>query len=362
MSKDYYKTLGLSRNASSDEVKRAFRELAHKHHPDKAGGNAEKFKELNEAYQVLGNPEKRKQYDQFGTTFDPSTGSGFGGFGSPRWSSGEAGGFNGGGINMEDLGDIMGDFFGMGRGGSASRQSGRAQSRAKGTDIEMNLNIGFKDSILGAEKIIDLYKNYKCDVCRGTGAEPDSKINTCMECNGAGQIKKVQNMIFGSFQIAVICPRCNGAGKIPEKYCKECSGTGVRKKSTGLKINIPAGINDGEILRVSGAGEATSRGTSGDLYLHINVKEDKNFSREGDNIITLAPLDFKIAALGGYINVMTLTGEMRIKIPEGTESGQIFRLKGQGVADRGDLLAEAYVIVPKKLSRKQKKILEEWED
>lgn len=356
MSKDYYKILGLSRNASQEDVKRAFRELAHKHHPDKTNGDAEKFKEANEAYQVLGNPEKRKQYDQFGTTFDPSTGSGFGG---QNPFSG-FGGFGNGGvnINMEDLGDIFGDFFGMGGG----RRSG-TKTKTRGADIEMNLNVSFKESVFGTEKVLDLYRTAKCEVCNGTGAEPGVKINTCPECGGAGKIKKVQSMIFGNYQTVVVCPRCHGEGKIPEKFCKQCSGTGVRKKSSSIKVKIPAGINDEEILRVSGGGEAASfGGVNGDLYIHINIKEDDRFTREGENIVTRVPLDFKTAALGGELEIATLEGKMRMDIPAGTASGQIFRIRCKGVAGHGDLLVEVYISVPKKLSKKQKKILEEWED
>lgn len=364
MSKDYYKILGLSRSASSEEIKHSFRELAHKHHPDK-GGDAEKFKELNEAYQVLGNPEKRKQYDQYGTTFDNMGAGGFGGQ-NPFSGFGGFGGGQGFNINMDDLGDIMGDFFGMG-----GRRGARTKTKARGADIEMNLNLSFKDSIFGGEKILELYKNAKCDICNGTGAEPGAKINTCTQCNGAGKITRMQNTVFGNFQTSSVCPRCGGEGSSPDKFCKQCSGTGIRKKSVTLKVNIPAGIEDGAILRVSGGGEG-ARGGSGDLYLHINVASDKKFTREGDNILARAPLDFKTAALGGYINVETLDGEMRVKIPEGTESGQIFRLRGKGVpssknfglgvAGNGDLLVEVYIIVPKKLSRKQKKMLEEWEE
>lgn len=345
MSKDYYKILGLSKNASADDVKRAFRELAHKYHPDK-GGDAEKFKEINEAYQALGNPEKRRQYDQFGSAFDNMGAGGFNGAGGPF-----GGGFN---INMDDLGDIFGDFFG----GGGSRRTAR---KKRGGDIEMNLNINFKESILGVEKIIELYKTAKCDTCNGTGAEPGAKINTCSECGGVGKINRTQNTIFGNFQTSSICPRCAGDGRVPEKFCNDCRGAGAKKKSVSLKINIPAGINDGEILRITGAGEAGAKGGApGDLYLHINVAEDRHFSREGDNILIKAPLDFKTAALGGEIIVKTLNGEMRLKIPEGTESGQIFRLRGQGVPGRGDMLVEIYITVPKKLSKKQKKILEEW--
>jgi len=354
MAKDYYKILGLSKSASADEVKRAFRELAHKHHPDK-GGDAEKFKELNEAYQVLGNPEKRKQYDQYGTTFDNM---GAGGGGNPFSGFG---GFGGGGqgfnINMDDLGDIMGDFFGMG----GSRRGTRAKTKARGADIEMNLNLNFKESIFGGEKILELYKNAKCEVCNGTGAEPGAKIKTCDQCGGSGKTTRTQSTVFGTFQTSGICPRCAGEGSSPDKFCKQCNGTGIRKKSVTLKVNIPAGIEDGAILRVSGGGEG-ARGGYGDLYLHISVANDKKFTREGDNLATRAPLDFKTAALGGHINVETLDGEMRIKIPEGTESGQVFRLKGYGVAGRGDLLVEVYITVPKKLSKKQRKALEEWEE
>ncbi len=353
MAKDYYKILGLSKGASQDDVKRSFRELAHKHHPDK-GGDAEKFKELNEAYQVLGNAEKRQQYDRYGTTFDPRAGSGYNGAGGPFGGFGNMGGFN---INMDDLGDIMGDFFG----GGGGRRGARAKTKARGADIEMNLNLSFKDSIFGGEKILELYKNAKCEICQGTGAEPGSKINTCTQCNGAGKITRTQNTVFGNFQTSGVCPRCGGEGSSAEKLCKQCNGAGVRKRSVTLKVNIPAGIEDGAILRVSGGGEG-ARGGAGDLYLHINVASDKKFTREGDNIITKAPLDFKTAALGGYINVETLDGEMRLKIPEGTESGQVFRLRGKGVLGSGDMLVEVYIAVPKKLSKKQKKMLEEWND
>ena len=346
MSKDYYKILGIDKGASPEEVKRRFRELAHKHHPDKQGGDAEKFKEINQAYQVLSSPEKRKQYDQFGTSFDGAAGgSPFGGFGGAQ-------GVN---VNMEDLGDIFGDFFGMGG-------RTRTKTQTRGADIEMNLNISFKESIFGVEKVLELYKNAKCEVCNGTGAEPGVKINSCDECKGAGQVNRAQNTMFGSFQMKSTCPRCKGEGNIPEKYCKQCGGTGIRKKSVNLKINIPAGINTGETLRVGGAGEMANRGgISGDLYLNLSVGTDKRFTREGNHILTRMPLDFKTAALGGHIEVETLDNKMRIKIPAGTESGQMFRLRGKGVAGHGDMLVETYITVPKKLSRKQKKILDEWE-
>lgn len=351
MSKDYYKILGVDKSASPEEVKRAFRALAHKHHPDKQGGDEAKFKELNEAYQVLGNAERRKQYDQYGTTFDNFGGfnqqnpfSGFGNFGGQRVN-----------INMDDLGDIFGDLFGMGG-------RTRTKTRARGGDIEMNLNLTFKESILGAEKVLELYKNATCEVCNGSGAEPGVKINTCTECNGEGAVRRVQNTMFGQFQTRSTCPRCKGEGNIPERYCKQCNGDGIRKKSTTLKVNVPAGISDSEILRVTGAGEAGVKGNaSGDLYLHIGVDSDARFSREGNHIITRVPLDFKTATLGGHIDVDTLEKRMRVKVPAGTPSGQLFRLKGQGVRDRGDMLVEVFVTVPKKLSRQQKKILEEWE-
>jgi len=352
MSKDYYKILGIDKNASADEVKRAFRTLAHKHHPDKQGGDEAKFKEANEAYQVLGNPEKREQYDQYGSNFDNM---GAGGFGSAQGF----GGFGGGGvnINMEDLGDIFGDIFGMGGGRT------RTKTKSRGADIEMNLNISFKDSIFGVEKNIELYKNVSCEVCNGSGAEPGSNVNTCSECNGNGSVKKVQNTVFGAIARSVICPRCKGDGNIVEKQCKQCSGTGIRKKSITIKVKIPAGIRSGETLRITGAGESVGgNGVPGDLYINISVDPSQRFKREGNNILMTTPLDFKTAVLGGSIEVDTLINKMKIKIPAGTQSGQVFRLKGQGVAERGDLLVEVFITVPEKLSRKQKKILEEWND
>jgi len=351
MSKDYYKILGIERGASADEVKRAFRTLAHKHHPDKQGGNEAKFKEANEAYQVLGNAEKRKQYDQYGSNFDNIGAGGFGG--------GQGfGGFNGGGvnINMEDLGDIFGEMFGMGGGRT------RTKTKSRGADIEMNLTINFKDSIFGVEKNIELYKNVNCEACNGIGAESGSNVNTCGECNGNGSVKRVQNTVFGSIARSVICPRCKGDGNIIEKQCKKCSGVGIRKKSITIKVKIPAGIRSGETLRITGAGESVgNNGIPGDLYININVEASAKFKREGNNILMHTPLNFKTATLGGYIEVDTLNNKMKIKIPAGTQSGQVLRLKGQGVAEKGDLLVEIFITVPEKLSKKQKKILEEWE-
>ncbi|PIR66367.1 MAG: molecular chaperone DnaJ [Parcubacteria group bacterium CG10_big_fil_rev_8_21_14_0_10_36_14] len=351
MEKDYYKILDLSRSASADEIKRRFRELAHKYHPDKPGGDAEKFKEINEAYQVLNNAERRKQYDQYGTTFDN-----FGGFNQQNPFSG-SGNFGGQrvNINMDDLGDIFGDLFGMG-----SRT--RTKTHTRGGDIEMNLGLTFKESIQGVEKKIEIYKNAKCEACQGSGAEPGTKITTCSECNGAGSVRRVQNTMFGSFATNTTCPRCRGEGNQPDELCKKCKGAGILKKSVSLKINVPAGISDGEILRVTGGGEAGEKGgVPGDLYLHINVGVDRRFERDGNNIITRTPLDFKTATLGGHKEVETLDGKMRVKIPAGTASGQLFRLKGYGVAGRGDMLVEMYITVPKKISKKQKKILEDWE-
>ncbi len=358
MSKDYYKVLGVDKSASQDEVKKAFRKKAHEYHPDKAGGDEAKFKEINEAYQVLGNAEKRKQYDQFGATFDQQGGFG----GGMNWEdfmrqarSGQAQGFDFG----VDLGDIFGDLFGFGGGGS------RRSRRARGRDIEISMTIDFKSAVFGMEKEIELYKNVKCDKCNGNGAEPGTKINTCPACNGKGQVAHIQRTILGNFQTVAACGACGGEGSKAEKDCSKCSGSGVIKEKKRIKINIPAGVRDGEVLKMGGEGEAGLRGTpAGDLYIVLRVKGDSRFERDGDDIRTEEYISFSQAALGDKIEVETIDGPVRLKIPEGTQTGKVFKLSGKGVPHlrgrgRGDHLARVIVRTPTKLTRKQKKLLEE---
>jgi len=350
MAKDYYKILDVDKGASQEDIKKAFRKLAHKYHPDKEGGDEAKFKELNEAFQVLGNPEKRRQYDQFGTTFEQG-GPGFGGFGN-----GFGQGF--GGFDVGDLGDILGDLF-----GGAAGPRGRTR-RSRGSDIEVDAEINFKETVIGSEKILNLYKNTKCAHCNGNGAEPGTKISECKNCNGSGQVQTVQRTVFGSFQSVRVCPECRGEGKRPENPCKECKGTGVTKQSQQIKIKIPAGIDNGEVIKLAGQGEeAPYGGRAGDLYIHVRVRPDERFKRDGLNIVSQEHISFSQAALGDKIDAQTIEGKVSLKIPAGTQGGQIFKLKGKGIpalhgSGQGDQLVEVLVNVPKKLSKEQKKIIE----
>lgn len=359
MSKDYYNILGVEKNASPDEIKHAFRKKAHEHHPDK-GGNAEKFKEFNEAYQVLGNAEKRKQYDQFGSAFQngQAGGANWGGFGQGF------GGFNQGGMNfdMDDLGEMFGgfgDIFGFGGG----RQNARRQT--KGRDMEMSLTLDFMEAAFGTEKEISFTKNIVCGHCHGEGGEPGAKVETCQTCNGSGRVSGVQRTILGNIQTQTVCPACQGEGKIHSQKCTKCHGQGIVRETVKLKVRVPAGVNDNESIRLSGQGEAGQKGAaSGDLYLRLRVLQHKKLVREGYDIKSEATISVGQAALGDKIDVETIHGSVKLKIPEGTQSGTIFRLKGKGVTKLhnrgiGDQLVRVVVKIPAGLNKKQKQLLEE---
>lgn len=355
MGKDYYKTLGIDKQASQDEIKRAFHKKAHQYHPDKANGDAEKFKEINEAYQVLSNPQKRQQYDQFGSTFSQNggNGSGFGGF--------QGGGFN---INMDDLGEMfsgmggIGDIFGFG-----NRQSNTRNKR--GHDIEVLLSLDFNEAIFGIEKTIKLNKAVKCDQCDGSGAEPGSKTETCSSCKGSGRITKVQRTILGAMQVQTACPDCQGEGQKISQKCSKCHGQGKVQDKVELKVKIPAGIDDGETIRLSGQGEAGYKGNnSGDLYLRIQVKTDKRFKREDYDILSQAEISLTQAVLGDKIEIETIDGKVDLKIPAGTESNKQFILRNRGITrlqgrGKGDHIVTVKIKVPSSLNRKQRKLLEE---
>ncbi|MFZ5364604.1 MAG: molecular chaperone DnaJ [Patescibacteria group bacterium] len=352
MSKDYYKILGIEKTASQDEIKRAFRKLAQQYHPDKPGGDEQKFKEINEAYQVLGDANKRQQYDQFGSTFDQAGAGGFNGFGgqNPFGS-----GFSSVNFDMGDLGDIFGDVFGFGS---------KTKRKARGADIEVDLELQFKEAAFGTEKQIKLYKNIVCPVCHGNGAEPGTKINTCAACGGSGRQTRVQQTFLGAIQTQTTCSACQGQGKIPEKKCSKCSGIGIIKGDAEIKVSVPAGINNGESLKLSGQGEAGSGGSAGDLYVHIKIKPDFDFHRDNYDILTNQQISFAQAALGDKIEINTIDGPVDLKIPAGTQPGTRFRLKGKGVPrlrgyGRGDHWVTIEVIVPKDLNRKQKQLLKE---
>jgi len=366
MPKDYYKILGVEKNASQEEIKKAFRKLAHKYHPDKKGGDEKKFKEVNEAFQVVGNEEKRKQYDQFGADFAQQGGFG-GGVGwedfmrAARGQNGGSGGFQGnfGGI---DLGDLFGDIFGF----SGGRTRGRGQRR--GNDIQVDVRLEFREAVFGVEKEIRLTKNNICDVCSGTGAEPGSGTKKCSDCNGQGQVRHVQQTILGAMQQVVTCSTCEGTGQVPNKMCKHCGGDGAVRGESNYKVKIPAGISEGEMIRLTGKGEAAGVGSNpGDLYVKVHVREEADYRREGDDIHTEVHISYPQAVLGDKVEIDTLEGKKKLVIPAGTQSHQKFKLKNLGVlrlhhSGRGDQYVKVIVDVPKRVSRKGKKLLEELVD
>jgi molecular chaperone DnaJ len=360
MSKDYYKILGVEKTASAEEIKKSFRKLAHQHHPDKPGGDEKKFKEINEAYQVLGDVEKRKKYEQFGSDFEQQGGFG-GGAGWEdfmRASRGQGNGgfeFNFGGMNF---GDLFGDSFGFGGGGQ-----GRGQRR--GNDIQVDVELTFSEAVFGVERSIRLTKNNACDVCSGSGAEPGSGMETCSACNGRGQTVQIQRTILGAMQTMATCQECGGQGQKPKKRCKHCGGDGAVRSESNITVKIPGGIDNGQSIRLSGKGESVgSGGRTGDLYVLVHVRPDKNFNREGFDVYVDASISYPVAVLGGEALVNTLDGQKTIKISEGTQSHTQIRLRGYGTnilngSGRGDLYIRVMVDVPKKISKQAKKLLEE---
>ena len=358
--RDYYEVLGVSKTATQDELKKAYRKLARKYHPDLNKDNAEaaeKFKECNEAYSVLSDEQKRAQYDQFGhAAFENGGMGGGGGFGG-------AGGFGGfGGSGMEDIFDM---FFG-GQGGRGGRSSKAGPQR--GADLRFDLEISFEEAAFGLEKEINLYRDEVCDHCHGEGAEPGSKVETCPECNGSGYVRFTQNTMFGQMVNERPCSRCKGEGKIISEPCKECRGNGTVKRNKKLKVKIPAGVDNGSRLRVSNEGEAGAKGgPSGDLYVYLYVKPHKFFERDGTTVLCEVPINIVQATLGADIKVPTLDGQVTMKIPEGTQPGKVMRIKGKGIpslrnSSRGDQLVRIKVVVPTKLSDKQKDALRKFAD
>ncbi|MDA3802571.1 MAG: molecular chaperone DnaJ [Patescibacteria group bacterium] len=360
MSKDYYDILGVSKDASQAEIKTAFRKEAHKHHPDK-GGQEDKFKEINEAYQVLGNESKRKQYDQFGSGFqNGQAGGGQGSGGFSGFDQGFGGGQGFGGINMDDLGDIFGGGFGDIFGGGSRRHRS-----TRGRDLEMAISIEFEEASFGIEKELNFTKNVKCSTCNGSGGAPGASLETCKTCGGVGQVSKVQRTILGNIQTQSTCPECEGRGQVYSSKCSKCLGSGISRENIKLKVKIPGGINDGEAIRLAGQGEAGEKGApSGDLYLRIKVKQHDDFLRDGSDVHSQQTISVSQAVLGDKIDVKTIHGKVKLKIPEGTQSGTIFKLKGKGAAllrDSGfaDHYVKIKVLIPKGLSRSKKKQLEE---
>lgn len=361
MSKDYYKTLGVDKGASKDDVKKAFRKLAHEYHPDKGTGNEAKFKEISEAYTVLSDDNKRKQYDTFGSAGPAGGqyGGGYGGFQGQDFGGFDFSQFNQGGNGQGfefDLGDIFGDIFG-GNGGA------RRQKARKGRDITVNLDISFTESVFGAEKEFSLTKPSVCSDCGGSGAKKGTEMTTCSQCNGKGKITETRRSILGNFAQERVCDKCEGAGKIPKEKCLACHGLGTVKKSESLKVKIPADINNGETIRLSGAGEGIKGGTAGDLYMNVSVRPDPFFRKEGKNILTEITLKLSDALLGIKYPMKTLDGDIELSVPEGVNSGETLRIRDKGVPidarHRGDLLVKVKIKMPTRLSKTAKKAIEE---
>lgn len=357
--RDYYEVLGVGKDASADEIKKAFRRLAVQHHPDKEGGDEAKFKEINEAYEVLKDSQKRQRYDQFGHA---GVGGAAGGGGNPFEGFSGFGGGQGQNFHFDfgegGLGDLFGSFFG---GGSQAR----SQGPRRGRDIEVGLELTFEEAVFGAEKQIQLNLNDTCSHCKGATVEPGHELKTCPDCKGSGQQVRVVNTIFGGIQQAVTCPTCKGRGKVPEKVCSVCRGTGTERKKQDIKIRIPAGVDDGATIRLREHGEAIAQGTKGDLYVNLRVKPHKHFTREGDLILSEEHVSMVDAALGTEIAVQTVDGHINMKVPAGTQSGTDFKLSGHGVPHlkgeaRGAHIVTIVVETPTKLSKKQQEILQQF--
>ncbi len=360
MAKSYYDILGIAKGASADEIKRAYRKLASEHHPDR-GGEASRFKEINEAYQVLSDSAKRSQYDQYGQTFEQAQRQGYGSGAAGGFDpfSGFSQGFAGNGVEF-DFGDIFSNIFG----GAAEQQS----RRARGIDLEMPLKVSFEEAAFGVEKEVTLEKRNTCSRCRGSGAEPDTKIITCPKCHGTGQIRTTRRTILGNIASAVACDRCEGTGKVPEKPCHECRGNGFKRGQKTIKVAIPAGIDDSQRIRVRGEGEAGYRGSAtGDLYILIEVAPSKEFKRRVFDLYKEQQITFSQAALGTILETKTLDGTVKIRIPAGTQPGKVFRVSGQGIphlnhSGRGDMYVTVNVYVPEKLSKKQRELLKDFDE
>lgn len=359
--KDLYEILGVPKTASEQDIKRAYRKLALKWHPDRHKSDKEaetRFKEINQAYEVLSDAKKRSMYDQFGAVPGAAgtgaggwpPGAGFGGF--EGFSGFQNAGFGEGGF---DFGDIFETFF-----GGATRSKSRKRGPSRGNDIEADISINFEEAAFGTEKELELTKTSKCGICNGNGAEPGTRIVNCSECDGTGEIRAVRHTILGQISTSRICEKCQGDGKIPESVCKKCHGAGRVRTSERVTIKIPAGVDNGTTIRLSEKGEAGTRGGGyGDMFINIRVQPSRKFTREGSDIHTEKRIHLVQAVLGDEIDVETLYGLVKLKIPNGTQSGKVFRLKEYGVKKlnamgRGDHFVKIIIDVPQKLSRKEK--------
>lgn len=352
--KNYYDILGVPKSASEDDIKKAFRTLAHKYHPDKKGGDEKKFKEVSEAYSVLSDAQKRQQYDTFGSSNaggGPGAGQGFGGFDFSNF-----GGFQGfgsqGGVEF-DLGDIFGEMFGGG---------GRSQKTRRGRDISIDIEVPLKEVLSGTERRVLISKVSACEVCEGTGAKKGTKMSSCASCNGKGEIRETRNTFFGTFNSARACPTCHGRGQVPQEKCGHCHGAGTLKRQEEIHITVPSGIEDGEMIRMPAMGEAIQGGANGDLYVKVHVRPEKAFTREGNHLATDLSLKLTDALLGGSFTIHALDGDVTVSVPMGVEHGELLRVRGRGIpfgrGSRGDLLVRVQIEFPKKLSKTAQGLVE----
>lgn len=353
MEKNYYNILGVAKNADPNEIKSAFRKLAHKYHPDKKSGDEKKFKEITEAYAVLSNENKKAEYDTYGRVFTDGGQGGFSGFSGFDFQGANAKAFH-----EFDFGDIFSEFTDFFGGAGAGREVKR------GRDISIDIEISFHDAVFGTKRKILLTKSSTCTSCQGTGAKKDSDMLACRSCNGKGKIYDTKNSILGTFTSVRICDTCHGKGKMPKETCPACRGIGVSKKQEEINVAIPPSVDNGEMVRLGGMGEAISDGTSGDLYVKIHVHPDPTFQKEGSNLVMTLPIKLSDALLGGKKYIKTLEGnKIEITIPMGVSSGQVLRVKGKGVPlrnnDRGDLYIKVDIPLPKTLSRKARKLIED---
>ena len=370
MPKDYYDILGISRDASNDDIKHAFHKLAHKHHPHK-GGDEKKFKEINEAYQILSDKEKRAQYDQFGRVFSAQGGPASGGDGGPgnwdfNWQWGQPGGQQGqegfeNNFDFGDLSDVFGDIFGFGQ-----QKQKDFKSKKRGKDLRIDIELDLEDTLLGIEKEINVRKLVTCSRCYGSGGEPGTEVEECFSCRGTGEVQQVRRTVFGSFTQVTVCPECGGEGHKPKKPCNVCKGEGRIKGEEKISVFIPSGVDNNQVIKVSGKGEAGKKsGKAGDLYLRIFVKPHPVFERKGDDIFLAQEINFSQVALGDDIEIPTLEKKSLIlKIAAGTESGKILRITGKGIPHfqgygKGNMYVEIVVRTPKHISRRQKELLED---
>ena len=359
MAKDLYDTLGVSKGVSDSDLKRAYRKLARENHPDvnKDPGAEAKFKEIQKAYDVLSDSKKRAQYDQFGVADDSPGGGGFGGFGGGA-------GFGGGGAGFEGFEDIFDSFFGGQRRGSSGGGGGRSSAR-EGEDLRYDLELSLEDVVERKSHELEIFHMDSCSDCGGSGAAKGTSKRTCTECDGQGQVRYVQQTMLGSFSQVSPCPKCQGEGQMIDKPCNPCSGSGIKKKKKKIKVDVPAGVDDGIQLRVSGEGNAgRNGGPKGDLYVFIAIKPHKYFKRQDDDIYVTITIPMSLAVLGTDVKVPTLTGKTVLSVPSGTQPGTKFRLKGKGLPHlkglgKGQQFVTVNVDIPETLSKREKELLSE---